>query len=512
MKEIRILLLAFLMPLMGCSDILDQKPTSMLPMEGAIESVEDCQSFLVGVYSVFKNTAGIAVYGTLAPDVQTDLVLLVQGNQQSLSTFHNWTFTSQASEISSLWSAYYGAIFRANYLLQGIEDVRAALTVKSEGASESVKKEIAEQIFTLDDCRAQACMARAFCRVELVKLFADAYDPENASTQLALPLWNEAVVGTPERTTMDKYYEAILADLKVAEGIANKKVDNIYFSRGAVKALEARVHLYTHNWKEAIKAATSVIEDYGYELLNGWNTADRPLDSDYAKMWLNDAGKEIIWKIGYTSTDETLGSLGGSFCGLDGSGKFYPEYMPAISLLQMYDEYDSRSQIFFSEEIPTNYSHGLSISAFQKYPGNTALNYTAGVNRYVNMPKVFRLSEIYLIRAEAYYWDKQEGLADDDLTALRQKRIKNYGNSYSGPQLYQEIQKERIKELCMEGHRLYDLKRYGVGFERRAQEGGVPASYGISATPDNPRFTWPIPKSELDVPHSKMVGNPSNLL
>lgn len=514
MKNFKILMLALLLfPLAGCQDFLDQEPGNMITMDDAIETVEDCELYLVGVYSAFKNTGGIATYGTLAPELQTDLVNIIMGSSQTLASFHNWNFSSQASEISTVWSAYYTIISRANFCLEGIENVKTKVTQALAGqVTEAQKASLTAQMEKLDRYQAECCMARAYCRVELVKLYADAYDPANASTQLALPIWDKSEIGTPERTTMDKYYEAIMKDLTVAERLPKSLPDTIGFTLGAVRALQTRVHAYMQNWEQVIITATDLIENYGYTLLDACDEED-PLLSPYARMWSKDQGNEIIWKIGYSSTDETLGSLGAIFCGLNGSGLFFPEYMPSTKLLQLFTELDMRRSVFFDRRQMNYASNNVIIDALIKFPGNTSLNYTEGVNRYVNMPKVFRLSEIYLWRAEAYYHENQEGLANDDLNELKRNRILNYNNEvYTGERLLEQIKNERIRELCMEGHRLYDLKRYGEGFERKNQEGGIEASYSISVDMSNPRFTWPIPKKELDVPNSKMVGNASNLL
>lgn len=508
----KIILIAFLFPFLGCQDFLEEVPTDRLPMETAIESVQDCKSFLNGVYSSFKNTAALAVSGTLGPELQTDLMALIQGNQQTLSSFHNWNFNSQSAEISALWQSYYMIIFRANYLLTGIEKVKTQLTEDLASVQTTAERDtINKNLGVLQDYRAQCCMARAFCRVELVKLFAGAYQPDQAATQLALPLWDKSEIGTPQRVSMEKYYAAVLEDLKVAATMPAGAPDNIYFTKGSVRALETRVHVYMHNWKAAISSATDVIKSYGYELLNAADTVGL-LSTPYAKMWSEDKGNEIIWKIGYTSSEERLGSLGAIFYGIDQSGKFYPDYMPTGKLIKLYDKRDARFPILFMERT-TSYTHGLTILAFRKYPGNQALNYNSNVDRCVNMPKVFRLSEIYLLRAEAYYHDRNEAGANDDLNDLKEKRIVGYlDQNLSGDALLQEIKNERIRELCMEGHRLYDLKRYGEGFAREDIEGGVPASNSIKVTPGDLRFIWPIPKRELDIPNSQMVGNPSNRL
>ena len=68
------------------------------------------------------------------------------------------------------------------------------------------------------------------------------------------------------------------------------------------------------------------------------------------------------------------------------------------------------------------------------------------------MPKVFRLSEQYLIRAEAYCHLKEYTKAGKDITTLRSARYKTYGATVIGEDNWLEtISEERVRELFMEG-------------------------------------------------------------
>ena len=132
-----------------------------------------------------------------------------------------------------------------------------------------------------------------------------------------------------------------------------------------------------------------------------------------------------------------------------------------------------------------------------------------------SMPKVFRLSEQYLIRAEAYCQKENPDYnkAAKDISALRLKR---YDTSYGGgvsmnaDNAMTVIEEERVKELYMEGFRLQDLKRWGKGFERKPQEQSLSHGSSLKVTPDNPLFVWPIPQHELDAPGSQIQPNASN--
>ena len=96
------------------------------------------------------------------------------------------------------------------------------------------------------------------------------------------------------------------------------------------------------------------------------------------------------------------------------------------------------------------------------------------------MPKVLRLSEQYLIRAEAYVQSGKTAEAGKDITAIRAARYATYGGSTpmgDKENAMKVIEEERVKELYMEGFRLQDLKRWHKGFKREPQDQSL-CSYG----------------------------------
>ena len=128
------------------------------------------------------------------------------------------------------------------------------------------------------------------------------------------------------------------------------------------------------------------------------------------------------------------------------------------------------------------------------------------------MPKVFRLSEQYLIRAEAYVQKGELNKAAKDITALRSARYASYGG---GTSMNEEnamtiIEEERVKELYMEGFRLTDLKRWHKGFERTPQEQSLENGSSLVVEKDNPLFVWPIPQHEIESPGANIEPNESN--
>ena len=93
--------------------------------------------------------------------------------------------------------------------------------------------------------------------------------------------------------------------------------------------------------------------------------------------------------------------------------------------------------------------------------------------------QAFRLAEAYLNAAEAAVMNKQEALARTLIEELRQKRFneENYtpiDPTLTGDALLERIRLERRLELCFEGHRWFDLRRYGMpSFSRDWKKQGV---------------------------------------
>ena len=113
---------------------------------------------------------------------------------------------------------------------------------------------------------------------------------------------------------------------------------------------------------------------------------------------------------------------------------------------------------------------------------------------------VFRLAEMYLIRAEARtQLDNVTGLnsAQTDINTLRTRANAPAVGSVSKSQMLRLIEEERRYELAFEGHRWYDLVRTG-----RAQE--VMSAFSVNWRSDYER--WPIPQREIQN-NPALVGN-----
>lgn len=492
-----IMMLAFMAA--GGSSCLEKYPEDAIPADEAINTVSDVNQAVLGIYAGFKSEALYSGHMTLAPDIQADLVHAVEGYSNRYGSFWRWDVLPDSKEIEAVYAQLYTIIGRCNFVLDNLEKVRFNTT--DDNALEK-----------LDGYEGETCFARALAYSELIKLFCKSYEPATAAQTPGVVLISS--YNNPEpirRSSLKLSYEFILNDLEkaeeliVAECLPNGAAAD-YFTTSTVNALYSRVYLYMQEWAKAVEYATKVIDDPALDLASSM-TAATSKQSMYMYMWSNDISPEVIWRVKFT-TSSFGGAVGRVFLNYNFSS-FTPDYVPSEWALGLYDsKKDFRYNAFFSVQ-KTGYPHNLTWPLLVKYFGNEA--FLAQRILHVNMPKVFRLSEQYLIRAEAYCQLKNYSKASSDITMLRSKRIDNYGTANISEDNWEdEISNERARELFMEGFRLHDLKRWHRGFKREKQLHTVEGGNDLKIDESNALFVWPIPQHELNAPGADIEPNDSN--
>lgn len=480
----------------GC---LEKEPGDYIPESDAMKTFNDAEQTLTGIYSAYMNSALYSGYLTLCPDIQADLVYAIDGYSNTFGHHWLWDIYPVNAEIEGIYAGLYLVIGRCNFYLDQVDEIRASLTDDN-------------QIQVLDYYTGEVYCARAMAYSELVKCFCKAYDPATANDELGVVLRSKYFEAEPiKRASLAESYAFIINDLENAIELLDEENDvynSPYFTEAAAHAIYARVALYMQDWDKAIEQSTLLIENSkaGFELATTSIYTSGMSYLDY--MWNYDASFEIIWKIGYTST--SYGYPTGSVF-LDYVVDFtyyYPDYVPADWVLKLYDDGDQRYNAYFAN-LQTGYAHGLKCPLLVKYYGNQTLIQSQVYQ--TNQPKPLRLAEQFLIRAEAYCNKGDYSKASADLTALRQSRYTSGGGiAVTAENWLQTISDERVRELYMEGFRLHDLKRWGMGFERTPQSQSLKEGSSLKIEKDNPLFVWPIPKHEIEVPGSEIIGNESN--
>lgn len=483
----------------SCKDFLTQMPDDAIPEDQAMTNLDEATQVIYGVYSAFRNPALYTSGLTTIPDLQADYMYAVEGYGNVYGDIFDWSFKSEQGNMTNTYSALYNVIYRTDYFFHYLPKVEATLKTEADKLA-------------IDKCIGDAYMARALCYSELIKLYCQAYDPATAAEQLGVAFSQgyTAKEQQPKRETLEESYKRVLSDLDSAGlyiPISRKGASHPFFTLGAVNALKARVKLYMQDWQGAVDAATLVIDNADYSLMSATAITQIATMNDYQYMWTYDDGNEIIWKV-QMNVNELGGSLGGIFVNQLSPGYYMPDYVPAQWVIDLYTGNDARARSIF-RQTQTGHVNGLAWPLLVKFPGNPDLD-IGGKPQMMNMPKVFRLAETYLIRAEAYYRLNKAALACQDLTTLMKKRIVDFGSvSSAGESLFKAIKDERTRELYMEGFRLADLKRWGEGFTRHPQIGALKGPDALVVDKSNVKFTWPIPRHELDA-NNNIQPNPSN--
>lgn len=485
---------------------LDKLPGSAITLDKAMQTFNDAEQLVTGIYAQMKSSALWSGYLTLLPDIQTDLVYAVEGYSNAMGQFWQWDIRSTTSEVESVYAALYNVIANCNLYLERIDEVIKAQTDD-------------DAITTLEQYTGEVYTIRALCYSELIKFYCKAYNPDTAEQELGVVLRKTFSGNEPaKRASLKESYDFVLQDLAKAEEILDEDYDSYssyYITNSVAHALHARVALYMQDWEQAIEHSTKVIDSEAYALSPA-NQMYSSTMSYFDYMWNYDLATEVIWQIGFTTTSYG-GALGQSFLNFTTDYYYYyPDYVPAQWVLNLYSSSDLRYNSYFGT-VTTGYAHGLSWPLLTKYYGNQT--FISNYIYHVCMPKPFRLAEQYLIRAEAYCRQQTPNfsLASKDMTALRSTRFSSGGNmSLTADNFIDQIAEERVRELYMEGHRLQDIKRWGKlyrngeGFTRTPQTASLEEGSSLSIKADNPLFVWPIPQHEIEAPGSEVEKNESN--
>lgn len=484
---------------------MNMEPHGVLREENAIEKPSDCLNFRNGVYSSLRNvTAGSVIS---VPSIQMDEFFGTTINGNRIGLISNGQIYSNDNSAESLFSALYSYINNACYFLE-----KAPALLENDELTAEEKVAISRYIGEVE-------FAQAYYYYILVDRYCNSWnnvDPNAPATGVQLvakydPTGDRSKY--PGRSTLAESYKVIedgLVDAlarieEYVETIDRSTTDGeneyrsingpmaIYVGPMTIKALQCRIALLKRDFQTAHDIADDIIKNGEYTLSG---------ITSYSAMWTDDNNNEIIF-MPYASLSESCPATGSAW--ISASLK-QTDYIPTAYVAQeLYSRFDVRNKSFIGSRTININGSDITVPAFVKFPGNPALNANPSANSLQNRPKPFRLSEIYLILAEASYELSLPTEANTALSTLRENRISRYqGTEYSGTELRDEIRLERQRELIGEGFRMSDLRRWGLGFNRTSTNYTDPnvinaiVGAGIISYPEGDhRFVWPIPATEL---------------
>lgn len=343
----------------------------------------------------------------------------------------------------------------------------------------------------------QAYFARALAHFNLCNCYAQTYSYTKDASHPGVPV-SDHIPGFDEpirRSNVADVYSLVISDLKRALECLeddSSKLNPFYISNVACEALLARVCLYAEDWDNAEKYSRSVMDKIALSARE-----------QYVDMYRNgcdNAGTEAIFRLnGYDLTSHLTSVT-------DPSRDNHIE--PDLALYGMYDEDDIRLNLLTATyDNPENTAYyGKSFRACCKFIPNCNIS---DDKKNTSCPFVLRCSEMYLIHAEALCKGKSGNLsgAEDDLKHLIARAAGKSKSAISLQWSTKEdmetlIERERIRELCFEGHRIFDIKRYGHNLVRSESSS---SKVKLLNYPDD-RFILPISDLEMRA-NDQMIQN-----
>ena len=461
-------LFALLLATATSCDVLTQDPPTALTEEDAFANPDRIAKSAIGMYDQLQNREFLGGRALIYGDIRSD-------DTSPATGFGNVpNFAQQANDVfaTNAWTGGYRTLYGANYFLQQI----AKNPGKTTAALES--QYIGEAKFI-----------RALVYFHLVNLFAQPYrftaDASHLGVSLQLTAPDASTAFDPSqnlaRSSVREVYEQIEKDLNDAitglpETYATPFERTSRATKDAARTILSRVYLYKGQYAEAAAMANNVITG-GRRTLNA---------SPALSFGLAAQTSENIFSVAHNSADNpnTNNALGQHYGRLRRGDIIVTPYI-RIDSTQFRSKDRRRTLLLDPVTTPTTvYTSKYPNSAFDNAP-------------------IARYSEVLLNRAEGLA-QTNAAISTDAITLLNQVRrrslplIPAYANftaaSFATKQaLIDAILFERRLELAFEGHRYYDLMRYGRNSSR--------VNYGADFA------IFPIPLVDLQQ-NPNLVKNP----
>lgn len=483
MKKYIVILGVAALSLTACKDFLVEEPVMTQSTELTLSDFNGLNKSVAGAYSPLAAQSWYGAEFVLNSEMRAGNAMLPDNpdfRSGRMTVPYNMSYDPSSTE--GIWSYAYFIISACNNVLDAIEKKGESL----------LTGDLEQQ--DLDNLKAEALALRGFCHFDLLRTFART-DGKSAK-ELGVPviLVPQLPSDMPKRATVEETYAAIISDLTTAEnlmdpayqraGVTDSKAT---INADVIKAMLARVYLYKKEYQKAADYATAIIKSGRYQL---WSA------EEYCSVWGEDVpkGGEVIFEVYGKNANDYDAYWEGPSHMTNPVG--YADCAASAQLADLFAEGDVRGlrgvrtvddgNVMFCTD-PNESTNGQLWT--MKYYGKGEGDATSIPD--VSNTILFRLSEMYLIRAEALARGASVAGASAlaDVNAIREARGASK-ISAAGPDA---IMLERRLELNFEGHYWFDLARTGgsVSYKDAKMERNIPA--------DSKYWAMPIPKSQIDV-------------
>ena len=419
----------------SCDGFLDKLPSDSVVAESAMATLADAKVVANGLYTDLK---WYTMYGSYIPymgDMRGDNLYPTNASGTG-RTIYTLEYDSVQSTYFGMWQNYYTTIMRANTLIKNIETIPVA-----SSADQKLKNDILGQAYAV----------RALCHWDIARLYGYPYMKDNGASLGAVILTN--VVAPSEsklpRNTVAETYAQVEKDLTLALTKLSKSKNDGHFNYWAARMLQAKVALYKGDWQTAFTAASDVVENSPYRMVP---------NEEYLAYWGKQCDDESVLEFLVTNNGD-----------IDSDGGFYTMYhnmwfddkgagadiIPSKAWKDLFAETpnDVRAQMLAYDDPETGVVK-TGETWLKKFIGNKDLGYTFRRNN----PRVFRITDAYLMAAEAGIEIGKQSVADEYLNAVVKRADPTAEDVVA---TLDRIQLERQKEFIGEGHRFFDVIRRG---------------------------------------------------
>jgi len=479
MKNKNYNILFLLLFLISCTDFLEEQPDTQTSIKEQFETRNGVLAALNGIYRDLENVS--STFAFLYADVQSGNIKFTPSRSSkivnipsSIRNSYSFTDTQEDSDYRFYYRDLYEIINQTNVILEAINSF---------------------DFFTLirkNQLRAELLAVRSFAHFQVSLFYAQSYNFTTDASHLGI-IYNTKTLAVdenfPARKTMKETYDLLKLDFNQALSIFQQSqllTGPTYslFNKTTTTALFARVALQMNDWQTALNLADEVIKNSGIKLTTKEN---------YITEWelISTPISEIILEFTVPRTNSGLVSSTISQYFKFNSNTDYGDFVASEDLIDLFDINDIRKELFILQNLETNVNGTLQnlpyyfTKKFQDNAGTTCI----------------RLSEMYLIRAEAYARLNKNNDALIDLNSIRERA--NLNPLTTSANLLEEIFLERRRELAFEGLLLFDLARFKKNVVRN--DGCLATTCNLNY-PSN-FFILPFPNSSVSL-NPNMKQNP----
>ncbi|WP_188316214.1 RagB/SusD family nutrient uptake outer membrane protein [Chitinophaga agrisoli] len=434
------LILPLLIILVSCKkDFMNTPPGDKAVTTEYINSLAACDELLNGVYLKLSNPFYTGLNNIVYAEVISDNAKPKTGASQ-LNAPYLWSMTTSMSvstsnsglEMNSTWASGYAVLRQLAYVLENVDKYR----------SEDTKK--------ADNIKAQALAIRALVHYQLVNVFAQPYffTPDASHPGIPYVIASDYSLAI-KRSSVADVYKNMIADLNDAIPLFAGENKKVVMNKNAARALLSRLYLFKRDYVDAVGLSLQVLAEVPLMM----NTTSLP--TNYPHNLFTDNESEALFQL----TPLAIGinaSVSTSYAGYYFNST-NPIFYATADVADLLAEY---AQDLRNEWVKKSGDNWI----ITKFPKGVVAGFSDPSKSHYQT--LLRSSEMCLTAAECYCSLNKEDSARYYLNLIRERVGVPIVNA-TGVALTDSIAKERRKELCFEGIRMYDLLRAGKSIYRK---------------------------------------------